>query len=140
MKFICDAPQGKTWFRLETEVEATSESTLLGHAVEKHFRRDWDRAATTYKSASSVSFEQNIGLSAHVQREMALFLTLRNSEGKGLATAMLPPNGKAKTGFRIIIVGENNSDPFVVHTDAIEALGRHFGLTLTRNDCFPYGG
>jgi hypothetical protein len=140
MKYICDAPQGKTWFRLETEVEATAESAELGHAVEKHFRRDWDRATTSYQPASTVSFEQNIGLNAHVQREMALFLTLRDNEGKGLASAMLPPNGKNKTGFRTIIVGENNGDPYVDYGDAIEALGRHFSLTLLRQDCFPYGG
>ncbi|MDE0945036.1 MAG: hypothetical protein OSB58_21780, partial [Alphaproteobacteria bacterium] len=73
-------------------------------------------------------------------REMALFLTLRDNEGKGLASAMLPPNGKNKTGFRTIIVGENNGDPYVDYGDAIEALGRHFSLTLLRQDCFPYGG
>jgi hypothetical protein len=37
---------------------------------------------------------------------------------------MLPPGGKDRGGFQIIIVA---------------ALGAHFGLTLARHRCFPYG-
>ena len=54
---------------------------------------------------------------------MPLFLTLRDNEGNGLATAMLPPGGKDNPGFRKIIVGRGNSDPFPDHKDAINALG-----------------
>ena len=69
---------------------------------------------------------------------MPLFLTLRDREGGGLATAMLPPRGEDDAGFRIIIVGPGNGDPYPAHDDAIRALGTHFGLTLDRARCFPY--
>ncbi len=138
MKYVCDAPDGKTWFRMETEAEAEQESALMGHAVAKHFRLAKDQAKGAYKPTSTVSFEQNIGLEAHLQRQMPLFLTLRGRDGDGLATAMLPPGGSAATGFRIIVVGSENSDPYTEHADAIQALGRHFGLTLARENCFPY--
>lgn len=138
MQYVCDAPDGKTWFRIETVEEAAKESALMNHAVEKHFRQQWDAAATSFKPASSVYIEQNIGLKSHVQRKMPLFLTLRNGDGDGLATAMLPPGGKNKGGFRIIIVGPSNSDPYTEHDAAIRALGTHFGLTLDHESCYPY--
>ena len=40
MQFVCDAPDGKTWFRIETEAEAVLESEAMKHAVEKYFLRD----------------------------------------------------------------------------------------------------
>ncbi|MDP6705904.1 MAG: hypothetical protein QF893_06140 [Alphaproteobacteria bacterium] len=138
MKFVCDAPDGKTWFRLESEVEAEQESALLHHAVEKFFRREKEKAMGTYKPTSTVFIEQNIGIEAHLQSEMPLFLTLRDNQGRGLATAMLPPGGQEEPAFRIIIVGDGNSDPYPEHGHAIEALGTHFGLTLDRESCFPY--
>ncbi len=138
MKHICDAPDGKTWYRIETLAEAEQESTLMHHAVEKYFRRDKEKAVQTYKPTSTVFFEHNIGLEAHVQREMALFLTLRSAEGKGLATAMLAPAGRGDPNFTMIIVGEDNSDPYSEHDEAIRALGTHYGLTLARETCFPY--
>lgn len=138
MKFVCDAPNGKTWFRIETVDEAAKESALMNHAVEKHFRQQRDTAATSFKPASTVYIEQNIGLESHLQKEMPVFLTLRSRDGDGLATAMLPPRGKDKAGFRIVIVGAGNSDPYPEHEDAIKALGAHFGLTLDRDSCFPY--
>ena len=39
MQYISDTPDGKTWFRIETEGEAAAESTIMNHAVEKHFGR-----------------------------------------------------------------------------------------------------
>jgi len=87
MKFICDAADKKTWFRIETEAEAEQESKLMDHAVKKHFLIEQEKAASTYKPTSSIFIEQNIGLNAHIQREMAIFLTLRDAEGGGLATA-----------------------------------------------------
>ena len=33
MQFVCDGPNG-TWFRFETEGEATQESRLMEHSVE----------------------------------------------------------------------------------------------------------
>ncbi len=138
MKYVCDAPGGKTWFRIETEVEAEQESNLMQHAVEKHFRREMTKAKATYKPTSTVFIEQNIGLAAHLQREMPLFLTLRDADGDGLATAMLPPGGGDDKGFKIVIVGVKNSDPYADQADAIQALGRNFGLNLEREKCFPY--
>ncbi len=138
MKYICDGPGGTTWFRIETEVEAEAESELMAHAVAKHFRRAREAAEATYKPTSAVFIEQNIGLAAHLQKAMPLFLTLRANDGAGLVTAMLPPEGKAASGFRIIIVGEKNGDPYADHSEAIQALGRHFSMTLDRSDCFPY--
>ena len=139
MQYICDAPGAKTWFRIETEGEAALESDAMSHAVEKHFRRAWEAAAHSYRPASSSFVEQNIGLTAHVQRNMPLFLTLRSAEGNTLATAMLPPGGHEDPAFRIIIVGPQNQDPYPEHGEAIERLGEHFGLTLDRTRCFPYG-
>ena len=138
MKFVCDAPDGKTWFRIETEVEAEQESALMDHGVEKYFRRAMQEAISSYEPATTVFVEQNIGLEPHVQRVMPLFLTLRDAEGGGLATAMLPPDGKDAAGIKKIIVGPENGDPYPQHKGAIRVLGNHFGLTLDRADCFPY--
>jgi hypothetical protein len=98
MQYVCDAPKGRTWFRIETEGEAAHESRLMSHTV-----------------------------------------TLRDMEGNALATAMLPPGGKDRCGFRIIIVAASNADPYPEQDAAIAALGAHFGLTLDRHRCFPYG-
>jgi hypothetical protein len=138
MRYVCDAPGGKTWFRLETEAEAEAESLAMHHAVEKYFVREMEKAAHSYRPASKTFVEQEIGLKAHVQREMPLFLTLRDSDGAALVTAMLPPGGKSDAAFRIIIVGDDNEDPYPAHGSAIEALGRHFGIALERSRCFPY--
>jgi hypothetical protein len=142
MKYVCDGPGGTTWFRIETEAEAEAESGLMAHAVAKHFRRARDAAAAAYKPATTVYIEQNIGLAAHLQRTMPLFLTLRQNDGTALVTAMLPPEDENENEgegfFRKIIVGAENADPYVAHQGAIESLGRHFGLALARADCFPY--
>jgi hypothetical protein len=138
MKYICDAPVSRTWFRLETDAEAATESAQMRHAVEKHFRRERDKASASFKPISTRFVEQEIGREAHIQREMPLFLTLRDDEGAGLVTAMLPPRGTEDTGFRPIIVGVGNGDPYAEYEDAIQALARHFGLTLERSRCYPY--
>ena len=62
MKYICDAPGGGTWFRIETEAEAASESDLMRHAVEKFFHKEQEKAAHSYQPISKVFFEQEIGL------------------------------------------------------------------------------
>lgn len=137
MQFVCDAPGG-TWFRFETEGEAIQESQLMQHAVEKYYRQFADEAARTFVPPATMRpFEQKIGLKAHVHRTMPMFLTLRDNEGKGLATAMLPPGGKESRSFRPIIVGPGNSDPYPKHSAAIAALGRHFGLVLDAARCLP---
>jgi hypothetical protein len=138
MKYICDAPGNRTWFRIETEAEAVNESDIMQHAVEKYFRKERERAAHSYQPTSTVFIEQEIGLNAHLQREMPLFLTLRNDDGTALVTAMLPPRGREDPGFRPIIVGSRNNDPYTDHADAIRALGQHFRIALDRARCFPY--
>jgi len=138
MQFVCDAPDKKTWFRIETEFKANQESALMEHGVAKHFKRARECARLSYQPTSSVLMEQNIGLEAHIQDEMPLFLTLRDSEGNGLATAMLPANGVPDGGFRKIVVSVGNSDPFTDHEKAIRALGEYYGITLDRDSCYPY--
>ncbi len=139
MRYICDAPDGKTWFRMETEAEAIAESELMHHAVEKYFRRETEKATATFKpSPGGAVFEQQIGLKAHLQQEMPLFLTLRDGEGNGLVTAMLPPQGQDGGPFRPIVVGPENKDPYPEHGEAIAALGLHFNISLGRDRCFPY--
>lgn len=138
MRYVVDAPNGKTWFRLETEAEATRESELMHHAVEKYFRLEKEKATQTYRPVSKTFFEQEIGLNAHIQREMPLFMTLRDQDGAAHVTAMLPPRGKDTPSFRIIIVGANNADPYPAEGEAIKALGSHFGIALERERCYPY--
>jgi len=138
VKYVCDAPDGKTWFRMETEAEAAAESVAMNHAVEKYFRQEYAKANASFVPASERYIEQEIGRKAHVQRAMPQFLTLRAHDGTPLATAMLPPGGQDNPAFRIIIVGPGNADPYPEHDDAIRALGDHFGTELDRARCFPY--
>ena len=99
MQYVCDAPP-KTWFRIETEGEATLESRTMSHAVEKYFKQAYEQAAKSYVPPRSAPYiEQNIGLKAHIQRVMPLFLTLRDAEGNALVTAMLPPGGRRDRSF-----------------------------------------
>jgi hypothetical protein len=138
MKYVCDAPPN-TWFRIETVGEAAIESRDMDHAVERHFRAAYEHAASAYVPPSNSHFiEQNIGLNAHVQRVMPMFLTLRDPEGKALVTAMLPPAGCDDRAFRPIIVGASNGDPYPEHGTAIRKLAEHFGLKLDAARCFPY--
>jgi hypothetical protein len=138
MRYVCDASGGKTWFRVETEAEAAAESDIMRHAVEKYFRKEQDKAAQSFRPISKINFEQEIGLKAHIQREMPLFLTLRDDNGEPLATAMLPPNGRDDRSFRPIIVGPGNADPYPEEGEAIRALAQHYGMTLERARCYPY--
>jgi len=136
MQYVCDAPP-YTWFRIEAE--AARESRDMNHAVERYFRQAYEQAARTYVPPKSArSFEQNIGLKAHIQNTMPVFLTLRDGEGKGLVTAMLPPLGQNEKSFRPIIVGFENRDPYPEYGEAIQKLARHYGLTLDPARCFPY--
>lgn len=139
MQYVCDGVGSRTWFRLETMAEAASESREMSHAVEKHFSEAMVKATKSYvPPATARVFEQNIGLKAHVQKAMPLFLTLRNNEGKALVTAMLPPSGRDNKAFRLIIVGPDNADPYVAFAEDIRKLGAHFKLTLDPARCFPY--
>jgi hypothetical protein len=138
MQYFCDAPHDMTWFRLVSEAEATEESSLMNHAVEKYFRREQDKAAAAYRPLSSVFIEQDIGKADHVLRAMPLFLTLRDQDGRALATAMLPPAGQDPSSFRCIIVGPGNADPYDHFSAAIDVLGEHVGFDLDRAHCYPY--
>jgi hypothetical protein len=135
MEYVCDAPDGTTWFRLETEAEAIRESALMGHAVEKHYRQAEARARATYAPAPGPFIEQEIGLKAHLRRTMPRFFTLRDAEGGGLATAMVPLREDACP----IVVGVANRDPYAAHAAAIRALAAHLGRDLDRTRCYPYG-
>ena len=136
MQFVCDALNGRTWFRIETDAEAEEEARLMRHAVWKHFRREQERARLSYQPGPGL--ERDIGLKAHLKRVSPLFLTLRADDGTPLATAMLPPGAQKDADFHIIIVGPENSDPYPHHADAIKLLGRHYGINLTRDRCYPY--
>lgn len=138
MLFICDAPGAKTWFQIETEMEAAHEATLMSHAVDKYFLRSRDDAAKSYVPTSRAFIEQDIGLADHIARNMPVFATLRDSAGDGLATAMLPPRAGPSGAFTPIVVGPSNNDPYPEHAAAIAALGDHFSLVLERERCYPY--
>jgi hypothetical protein len=139
MRYVCDAPGGATWFRLETEAEAEAEAALMRHSVDKYFRRHEAAARESFRAPKgSATFEQAIGLKDHIAKAMPLFLTLRSADGEGLATAMLPPQGRNQVNFKIVIVGVENADPYEDFEDEIEALARHFGIELPREECFPY--
>ena len=138
MQYVCDAPP-YTWFRVETEGEAALESHAMNHAVEKYFCQAKEEAVQSYVPPTSARYvEQSIGLKAHVQRVMPRFLTLRDSEGKALVTAMLPPDGLDERAFRPVVVGVENTDPYPEYAGAIATLARHYGLTLDPVRCYPY--
>lgn len=141
MQYVCDAPDGKTWFRIETEGEAARESQAMRHAVEKHYRQAEARAAATYDPTGRPFIEQDIGRKGHLRRTMPIFMTLRDAEGEALATAMLPPEDADRARpFRSIVVGPDNSDPYVAHGPAIHTLADHVGVPLDRSGCYPYRG
>jgi citrate synthase len=45
---------------------------------------------------------------------------------------MLPSGGRDALDFTVVVIGPGNSDPYLAHANAIQALGTHFGLTLAR--------
>jgi hypothetical protein len=137
MKYVCDAPRARTWFRIETEEEACQESALMRHSMATRFRLEMDKARHSFRPASTVFVEAEIGLRAHLLREMPMFLTLRDADGAPLATAMLPQT-VCQSSVRSIILGKNNLDPYMTYADAIVALGKHLGRTLERARCYPY--
>jgi hypothetical protein len=84
MQFVWDAPDRKTSFQIETEAEAALESALMCHAVEKHFRQTRDEAARTNAPPTGSYIEQDIGLKAHIQRDMPVFLLRPSGSGPSL--------------------------------------------------------
>ena len=136
MQYVCDAKKRRTWFRIETQAEAEHETQVMRHSVEKYFCREQERARRSYVPGPGL--ERDIGLKAHLARNSPLFLTLRADDGEPIATAMLPARGREDPNFNIIIVGPENTDPYVSHADAIAALGKHYGISLPRARCYPY--
>jgi hypothetical protein len=138
MQHVCDAGEA-SWFRIETLEEAALESRDMNHAVEKRIREAYEKAAQSYVPPKSLrNLEQHIGLKAHVQRTMPIFLTLREREGIALVTAMLPPACQDDDSFRPILVGPANKDPYATCSEAIRTLAKHYGLTLDPWRCYPY--
>ena len=71
-------------------------------------------------------------------RATSLLLMTLATISFGVCAAMLPPDGKDGGPYRPIVVGPENKDPYPDHGEAIEALGRHFNISLNRDRCFPY--
>lgn len=146
VQFVCNAPtgalrdasRGKTWFRIETEAEAIAEASAMRHAVDQYFIRAQEQARASYRPVDAQGIERDIGLKSHIARSMPLFLTLRADDGEALVTAMLAPDGRVERGFRVIIVGPNNADPYPLQGEAIAALAAHFDQKLERERCYPY--
>lgn len=131
MQYVCDAPGRKTWFRIETDGEATLESEAMQHGVDNHFRNSQAHAAASYRPDRNLRpIERDIGLKAHIAHRMPMFLTLREHDGTALATAILPPDAKPDPDFEPMIVGPQYSDPKSSQGEAIAALEKHFGLKL----------
>src|SRR4051794_23886864 len=126
MQFVCDVAAGKAWLRIETQAAGAPETEVMEHGVEEDFRGTYELASQAYNPGSVPYVEQDIGRAAYIRRAMPTFLTLRDGDGVALVTAMLPPAGQADPGFRSIVVGQGNSDPYPAHGEAIDALGRHF--------------
>ena len=94
MQFICEGAQDLTWFRIDSESEAAQESSEMNHAVVKHFCQARAAVEALWKPPAGMRYiEQDIGKKDFVERGMPLFATLRDAEGKALATAMLPTGG-----------------------------------------------
>ena len=94
MQYVCDAGE-LTWFRIETEAEAMTESQLMDHAVDKYFRKSYQQAVCSYVPPAELAvIEQKIGLKDHIRRTIPRFMRLRASDGTALVTAMLPPDGR----------------------------------------------
>ena len=135
MQYICDAPEKKAWFRIESSVEAALESAVMKNAIEVQYENALRAAVQTYQPSTRLRFiERNIGLNAHVARTMPMFLTLRDSEGNHLANAMLPPCGRNDEGFVCHIVGPGGSDALKAEASAVDALERHFGLSVQNKE------
>lgn len=128
-----------TWFRLISPAEAEAEGQAMDHAVDRYFKSAYQDALDSYVPPVGLSrIEQNIGLKGHIARAMPKFLTLRDNEGTPCVTAMLPPDNEQSRAMAPIIVARKNSDPYVMFSDAIDALSSHIGEPLDPSVCYPY--
>jgi len=64
MRCVCDAPNGKIWFRIETEGEAAHESRLMNHTVEKYFLREREKAVRSWRPERPHAIARDTGLEA----------------------------------------------------------------------------
>ena len=141
MRYVCDAPDRTVWFRIETEGEAFLESLSTQGAVAVFFREERQRALTSYRPRAGLSFiERDIGLEAHIQSTMPLFLTLRDHEGAALVTAILPASGKDNGNYPIFVWGAPGIDPYESHAKALEILEKRFELSIVDQSdvCYMY--
>lgn len=139
MRFECDAPQGLTWFRLETAAEAEAEAAAMVHAVDACFKRAEAAARASFRPGPGL--ERDIGLKDHLFRVMPLFLTLRDEHGAPCVTAMVPRHpvaGDHDLAVKPILVAQANKDPYPRFAEAIQALARHLGRPLDPKECYPY--
>ena len=88
-------------------------------------------------SGGTAASDDGTGITIYSSAQLAVMVP-HSIATVSLATAMLPPLGRNQVNFRIVIVGPDNSDPYAENDKAIEALARHFGLSLPREECFPY--
>jgi hypothetical protein len=135
MQYVCDAPGRKTWFRIETDGEALLEAELMRNAIEVQYENARLAAVQTYQPSQRLqSFERNIGLKAHLERSMPIFLTLRDSEGTPLANAMLPPGGRENGLHTTRVVGPNGADAMRFEPEAVKALEKHYNIAIEADD------
>ena len=140
MEYVCDAPGRKTWFRIESENEALVESETMRNSIEIQYESARRDAIRKYLPSPRLqSFERDIGLKAHLQRTMPMFLTLRDREGTPLANATLPPCGEYDGSYTGRVIGPNGTDALVSQADAVGALERHFGLAIQLPIDVPIG-
>jgi len=138
MQYVCDAPGRKAWFRIETEGEAARESEEMRHSLDYFFRHERDAARKRYSPAGNVSFiERDIGLSSHLKRTMPIFLTLRESDGTAVASAILPQDPESES-IAARVIGPGDCDAFRAQREALVALEQHLGKPL-RRQCYIGG-
>ena len=114
-------------------------SETMRHAVEKYFRKEQDKATQSFRPISKVYFEQEIGLKAHIQREMPLFLTLRD-DGRHAARYR---DAAARAGATTAAFARSSSGPAMPIPIRSRAMrfarsAQHYGMTLERARCYPY--
>lgn len=138
MKYICDVPGGRTWFRLESEAEAERESARMQHGVAVRFHDERARAIRSYRAQSAASAGGSLPLERHVRIAMPIFLSLRDREDAALVTAMLAHGSPDHPEAELVIVGKGDTDPYPDHGRAIAALSDRLGIDLDRARCFPF--
>jgi len=138
MQYVCDAPKGKTWFRIETEGEAAHESRLMSHTVENISAASGRRQSSPGVRSAQRDRARHRPRGPCTARDAA-FPHVARQGGQCTGYSDAATGGKDRGGFRIIIVAASNADPYPEQDAAIAALGAHFGLTLDRHRCFPYG-